>query len=112
MAVVSRYRSFLAQESPTTGDPRRIKNDDAGYPGGVTTEDGDTGSERSRPPRQFGQLPGLGVPNDFDKPLPPTEAAVWEAPDPAAQDADTALDDAWLAWPTDEADLLHDALGN
>lgn len=81
---------------------------DAGYSKGVTTEGGDTGSEsRPTPPRRFGELPGLVVPDDFDEPLPPTEAAAWEAPDPAAQDASAALDDAWLDWPLDEADLLE-----
>lgn len=84
------------------------------YPGGVTSDGGDIGSKgplSPTPPRQFGQLPDLAVPDDFDEPLPPSEAAVWEAPDSAAQHADTALDDAWLAWPIDEADLLDDALG-
>jgi prevent-host-death family protein len=29
-------------------------------------------------PRQFGQLPNLVVPNDFDEPLPDYELARWE----------------------------------
>lgn len=80
------------------------------YPGGVTNEGGDTGSKlplSPTPPRRFGQLPDLAVPNDFDEPLPPTESAVWEAPNPAVKDASAALDDAWLDWPIDEADLLE-----
>jgi prevent-host-death family protein len=30
-------------------------------------------------PRRFGQLPALFVPDDFDDPLPDTEACGWEA---------------------------------
>jgi len=76
------------------------------YPGGMTSEDGDAGSELPpppTPPRRFGQLPDLAVPDDFDEPLPPTEAAVWEGPDPADEDTNAALDDD--DWPIDEADL-------
>jgi hypothetical protein len=29
-------------------------------------------------PRQFGQLPNLLVPRDFDEPLPESELARWE----------------------------------
>jgi hypothetical protein len=38
----------------------------------VTSEGGETGSEPSLPasPRHFGQLPDLGVPDDFDEPPP------------------------------------------
>jgi prevent-host-death family protein len=32
-------------------------------------------------PRQFGQLPNLVVPNDFDEPLPESELARWEGAD-------------------------------
>lgn len=76
------------------------------YPGGMTSDDGDAGSELSlppTPPRRFGQLPDLAVPDDFDEPLPPTEAAVWEGPDPADEDTSAALDDDDR--PIDEADL-------
>ena len=51
------------------------------YPGGVTSEGGDTGSElplSPAPPRRFGPLPDLAVPDDFDDPLPETELASWE----------------------------------
>jgi prevent-host-death family protein len=30
-------------------------------------------------PRQFGQLPGLVVPDSFDEPLPESELAAWES---------------------------------
>lgn len=77
------------------------------YPGSVTSEGGDTGSKRPlppTPPRHFGQLPDLAVPDDFDEPLPPSEAAAWEAPErPTAQDASAALDDD--DWPIDVEDL-------
>lgn len=72
----------------------------------MTSEDGDAGSELPlphTPPRRFGQLPDLAVPDDFDEPLPPTEAAVWEGPDPADEDTSAALDDD--DWPIGEADL-------
>lgn len=52
-------------------------------------------------PRHFGQLPDLAVPDDFGEPLPPPEAAVWEANDPAARDVSAALDD---DWPIDDLD--------
>lgn len=52
---------------------------DAGYSEGVTTEGGDTGSKRSRPPRRFGQLPGLVVPDDFDEPLADEDWPIEEA---------------------------------
>lgn len=42
---------------------------DAGYPRGVTSEGGETGSEPTSP-RRFGQLPGLVIPDDVDEPLP------------------------------------------
>lgn len=29
-------------------------------------------------PRQFGQMPNLSIPEDFDEPLPDTELARWE----------------------------------
>lgn len=29
-------------------------------------------------PRQFGQMPNLSIPKDFDEPLPDTELARWE----------------------------------
>ena len=29
-------------------------------------------------PRQFGQLPNLSIPKDFDEPLPDAELAPWE----------------------------------
>lgn len=51
------------------------------YPGDVTSECGDTGSTlplSPAPPRRFGQLPDLAVPDDFDDPLPETELATWE----------------------------------
>lgn len=67
------------------------------YRGGVTSEGGDMGTELPVPftsPRRFGQLPDVAIPNDFDEPLPATEAAVWEAPDPTAQEASAAPDDA------------------
>jgi hypothetical protein len=51
------------------------------YPGGVTSKCGDTGSPlplSSAPPRRFGQLPDLAVPDDFDDPLPETELTTWE----------------------------------
>ena len=32
-------------------------------------------------PRQFGQLPNLVVPNDFDEPLPDSELARWDGSD-------------------------------
>ena len=76
----------------------------------MTSEDDGPGSELPVPavaPRRFGQLPSVAIPDDFDEPLPPNEAAVWEAPDATAQDASAALDDAWLDWPLDEADLLE-----
>lgn len=76
------------------------------YPGGMTSEDGDAGSELPlppTPPRRFGQLPDLAIPDDFDEPLPSTEAAVWEEPDPADEDISAALDDD--DWPINEADL-------
>lgn len=76
------------------------------YPGGVTSDGGDIGSKgplSPTPPRQFGQLPDLAVPDDFDEPLPTSEAAVWEAPEPAAQDAGAALDHD--DWPIDVKDL-------
>ncbi|MGB3355544.1 MAG: hypothetical protein WBB00_22645 [Mycobacterium sp.] len=47
----------------------------------MTSEGGDTGSElpmSPAPPRRFGQLPDLAVPDDFDDPLPETELATWE----------------------------------
>ncbi|MFV9633937.1 hypothetical protein [Mycobacterium neumannii] len=72
----------------------------------MTSEGGDTGSKLPlppTPPRRFGQRPDLVVPDDFDDPLPPTEAAVWEAHEPAAQDASAALDDD--DWPIDVEDL-------
>jgi hypothetical protein len=66
---------------------------DAGYPEGVTTEGGDTGSEsRPTPPRRFGELPGLVVPDDFDEPLPDEDWPI----------AETDLRDALLE---SEADL-------
>jgi len=34
-------------------------------------------------PRQFGQLPKLVVPNDFDQPLPDSELANWEGEYPS-----------------------------
>ncbi|UXA21349.1 hypothetical protein [Mycobacterium sp. SMC-4] len=46
----------------------------------MTDEAGETGVEPT-PPRRFGQLPNLVVPNDFDEPLPPAETAVWESDD-------------------------------
>lgn len=73
----------------------------------MTSEGGDTGLGHNSP-RRFGQLPGLIVSDDFDKPLPQSEAAVWEAPGLAAQDDSDAgeeLDD----WPLDVADL-HESL--
>lgn len=76
------------------------------YPGDVTSDGGDIGAKgplSATPPRHFGQLPDLAVPDDFDEPLPPGEAAVWEAPDPAAQDTGAALDDD--DWPIDVEDL-------
>jgi len=76
----------------------------------VTSEGGGTGSELPLSPvapRRFGQLPNVAIPDDFDEPLPTTEAAVWEAPESTAQDASDALDNAWLDWPLDEADLLE-----
>lgn len=51
------------------------------YPGGVTSECGDTGATlppSPTPPRRFGQLPDLAVPDDFDDPLPETELDMWE----------------------------------
>ncbi|WP_244438404.1 hypothetical protein [Mycolicibacterium septicum] len=72
----------------------------------MTSEDGNAGSELSlppTPPRRFGQLPELAIPGDFDEPLPPTEVAVWEEPDPADEDISAALDDD--DWPINEADL-------
>lgn len=51
------------------------------YPGGVTSECGDTGPNMplsSTPPRRFGQLPDLAVRDDFDDPLPETELDTWE----------------------------------
>jgi prevent-host-death family protein len=36
----------------------------------------------NRAPRQFGQLPKLLVPNDFDQPLPDSELADWEGEHP------------------------------
>lgn len=59
--------------------PRRMSR--RPYPGGVTSECGDTGSTlppSPTPPRPFGQLPDLAVPDDFDDPLPETELATWE----------------------------------
>lgn len=34
-------------------------------------------------PRQFGQLPSLSVPTDFDGPLPDAELVRWEAGEPS-----------------------------
>lgn len=51
------------------------------YPGGVTSECGDTGSKMPlspTSPRRFGQLPDLAVRDDFDDPLPETELDTWE----------------------------------
>ena len=82
--------------------PRRMSS--LPYPGGVINEGGDTGSRLPlppTPPRRFGQMPNDAIPDDFDEPLPPTEAAVWQAPDATAQDASAALDDAWLDLPLD-----------
>ncbi|RIT15043.1 hypothetical protein D2E81_25005 [Mycobacteroides abscessus] len=50
------------------------------YPGGVTSECGDTGSKpppSPTSPRRFRQLP-LTVRDDFDDPLPETELDTWE----------------------------------
>ncbi len=100
-------RSERLSASPTTVSrpfPRRMSQ--LPYPGGMTSEDGDAGLELPlppTPPRRFGQLPDLAVPDDFDEPLPPTEAAVWEGPDPADEDTSAALDDD--DWPIGEADF-------
>ena len=78
------------------------------YPSDVTNEGGDTASKLPppTPPRRFGQLPDLAIPDDFDAPLPDTEAEVWEAPDPPPQDDSGALDQEEVDdWPIDEADL-------
>jgi len=39
-------------------------------------------------------LPHVAVPDDFDEPLPPTEAAAWEASEAAVRDASDDLNDA------------------
>lgn len=101
-------RSERLSVSPTTMRPSLFprRKSQLPYPGEMTSEDGDAGSELPlplTPPRRFGQLPDLAVPDDFDEPLPPTEAAVWEGPDPADEDISAALDDD--DWPIDEADL-------
>jgi hypothetical protein len=36
----------------------------------------------SKSPRRFGQLPSLGVPDNFDDPLPDAEIAAWEGDSP------------------------------
>jgi len=74
------------------------------YPGHMTIEGRDVGSTPITP-RRFGQLPKLVVPDDFDEPLPPAEAAVWEEPGSASGDASAAADD----WPVD-VEHLRDAL--
>lgn len=73
----------------------------------MTSDGGDIGANGplspSRP-RHFGQLPDLAVPDDFDEPLPPSEAAMWEVPESADQEAgDAALDDD--DWPMDVEEL-------
>ncbi len=81
--------------------------------GGVTSECGDTGSELPSSPtssRRFGQLPDLGVSDDFDKPLPRGDVAVWEASDTSAHQGDSEAPDEWTIdelddWPFDDPSI-------
>ena len=64
----------------------------------MTNEGGDDTGLEPTSPRRFGQLPDLGVPDDFDEPLPQSEVAVWEASDTSAQ-GDSEPPDEWLCQP-------------
>ena len=69
----------------------------------MTNEGGGDAALDPTSPRRFGQLPDLGVSDDFDDPLPLTEAAVWEASDPVAEPQEPSprasphSDQAWVA---------------
>ena len=66
----------------------------------MTNEGGGDAALDPTSPRRFGQLPDLGVPDDFDEQLPQSEVAVWEASDTSAQGDSETPDE----WPIDELD--------
>ena len=75
------------------------------YPSGVANKGGDTALGPDLP-RRFGQLPGLVVSDDFDAPLPQTEEALWEAPEPSAHtDFDAVEKDPRKSLLESEADI-------
>ena len=77
VAVIGRQSAFVPDHA--VDDVRRPATSGKNLSDASVTADG---HPSTRSPRRFGQLPSLGVPDNFDDPLPDAEIAAWEGDSP------------------------------